>query len=323
MSFSIGDQLKIGVIGAGRWGKKHINEYSKMNDVEVLWVSDLSKQNLNFCKNQYNIKNVTTDYNDVLSSDVEAVSICTSNETHFDVCKDSLIAGKHVLVEKPLTLKSTKAYKLVDIAKQSNKILAVGHLFRYNNSINEVKRLVGNKFFGDLFYLRFQWTIQWMPEIYPDKQLDIIVDMMPHLYDIMNYLTGLWPKKITCFGKDFIKKGLEDTSYVFCEFPNDIITHSEISWTLPEKVREVDLIGSKACAKIQAVSQKLTIFEGSNEGRNLTIKENNTLGDELRCFIDAINTNSILTNDGDIGAKTVELVEATRKSLETKKTITL
>jgi predicted dehydrogenase len=323
MNILIGDNLKIGVIGAGRWGKKHIDEYSKMKDVELLWVSDLSEKSLNFCKSNYNIENVTTDYNDILTSDVDAVSICTSNETHFDVCKDALIADKHVLVEKPLTLQTKKALKLVDIAKQSNKLLAVGHLYRYNNAINEVKKLIESNYLGELYYLRLQWTIQWMPEIYPDKKLDIVVDMMPHLYDIMNYLTGLWPKKITCTGKDFIKKDLEDTAYIICEFPKNIITHSEISWTLPEKVREVDVIGSRACAKIQAVSQKAMIFERSNEGRPLNIKENNTLGDELRSFIDAIKNNSIITNDGEIGAKTVELVEATRKSLETNKTITL
>ena len=294
-----------------------------MEEVELSWVSDLSEENLKLCEEQYNIPNVSTDYNDVISSDVKAVSICTSNETHFEVCKDALLSGKHVLVEKPLTLKSEKSYELVDTAKQFNRLLAVGHLFRYNNAINEVKKLVENRFFGDLFYLRLQWTIQWMPQLYPDKQLDIVVDMMPHLYDIMNYLTGFWPKKITCFGKDFIKKDLEDTAFVICDFPNNIMTHSEISWTLPKKVREVDVIGSKACAKIQAVSQKVTVFEGSNEGRKLNIKENNTLGDELRHFVDAVKNKSIVSNNGQIGAKTVELVEATRKSLEQGKTIIL
>jgi len=269
MNFLTGDNLKVGVIGAGRWGKKHIDEYSKIKDVELLWVSDLSKENLKLCKEQYKIKNVSTNYNDVLSSDVEAVSICTSNETHFQVCKDTLLAGKHVLVEKPLTLQSKQAYELVNIAKKTKRLLAVGHLFRYNNAINEVKKLIEKKFFGDLYYLRLQWTIQWMPQLYPDKQLDIVVDMMPHLYDIMNYLTGLWPKKITCFGKAFVKKDLEDTAFVICEFPNNILSHSEISWTLPERVREVDAIGSKACAKIQAVSQEVTVFEGANEGRKL------------------------------------------------------
>ena len=162
-----------------------------------------------------------------------------------------------------------------------------------------------------------------MPQIYPDKQLDIIVDMMPHLYDIMNYLTGLWPKKITCFGKDFIKKDLEDTAFIICEFPNNLITHSEISWTLPEKVRQVDVIGQKACAKIQAIPQEVTIFENSNEGKKIRIDANNTLGDELRCFIDAVKNKSNIANNGEIGAKVVELIEVTRKSLKDGKTISL
>jgi len=316
-------KIKIGVIGAGRWGKKHIKEYLKIKDVELAWVSDLSKENLNLCQEQYKIKNVTNNYTEVLNSDVEALSICTSNETHFEVCKDALVAGKHVLVEKPLTLDSKKAYELVNIAKKYDKTLAVGHIFRYNNAINEVKKLVENNFFGDLYYLRLQWTIQWMPQIYPDKQLDIVVDMMPHLYDIMNYLTGLWPKKITCFGKAFIKKDLEDTAFIICDFPNNIITHSEISWTLPEKIRQVDVIGQKACVKIEAIPQEVTIFENSNEGTSLNIKANNTLGDELRCFIDAVKNGLNVTNDGEIGAKIVELIEATRKSLKNGKTITL
>ena len=207
--------------------------------------------------------------------------------------------------------------------KKTKQLLAVGHIFRYNNAINEVKKLVEKNFFGDLYYLRLQWTIQWMPEIYPDKQLDIIVDMMPHLYDIMNYLTRLWPKKITCFGKAFIKKDLEDTAFVICEFPNNIMTHSEISWTLPEKVRQIDLIGQKACAKIQAISQEVTIFENSNEGRSLNIKANNTLGDELKYFVNAVKNKSDVPNTGEIGAKVVELVDATRKSLKNGKTIIL
>lgn len=317
MNSLIGDPLKIGVIGAGRWGKKHIDEYLKMKDVELTWVFDLWDENLKYCKENFKVLNLTNDYHKVLSSDVEAVSICTLNQTHFDVCKDALEAGKHVLVEKPLTLRSEKAHKLVEIAKENKKLLAVGHIFRYNNAINEVKKLVEKDFFGRLFYLRLQWTTH----LHPDKPLDIIVDMMPHVFDIMNYLTGLWPTKITCFGKDFRKKDLEDTAFVICEFPNKIMTHSEISWTLPEKVREVDLVGKKAAAKIQALSQEVTVFEDSNEGKRLDIKPNNTLGDELKHFVDAVKNGTIISNDGGIGAKTVEIIECTQESLRQGKTI--
>ena len=314
-------KIKVGVIGSGRWGKKHIDEYTQMKNVNLFWVSDLNEENLNIVKKEYKVPKTSTNYKDVLNSDVEAVSICTSNETHYQVCKDALQAGKHVLVEKPLTMKSKKAYELVDLAKKHKRLLAVGHIFRYNNAINHVKKLLENKFFGDLYYLRLQWTIQWMPEIYPDKQLDIIVDMMPHMYDIMNYLTGLWPKKITCTGKAFMKKNLEDTAYILCEFPKNIITHTEISWTLPEKVRQIDVIGSKATAKIQAIPQIVTTFEQSNKGKKLDIKPNNTLKDELQSFIQAAEKGTQVSNDGMTGAKTVELVEKTRESLKKGKTI--
>jgi predicted dehydrogenase len=316
-------KIKIGVIGAGRWGQKHIAEYSKIKDAELAWVSDLSKEAILNCKQKYNISNISTDYKDILESDVKAVSICTSNETHYEVCKAALNAGKHVLVEKPLTVDPEKAYELVDLAAEKKLILAVGHLFRYNNAINEVKKLIDKKYFGKINYLRLQWTIQWSLELYPDKKLDIIVDMMPHLYDIMNYLTGLWPEKVTCFAKNFIKPEFEDTAYIYCEFPNNIMTHSEISWTLPEKVRQVDVIGSKATAKIKAVEQKVSLFEKSNDAKELLIKENNTLGDELKAFIEAVKQNKKLRNDGLTGAKTVELIKATKKSLESGKTVSL
>jgi predicted dehydrogenase len=314
-------KIKVGVIGAGRWGKKHIDEYTQMKNIELLWVSDLSEKNLKTVKKDYKVPKTSTNYKDVLNSDVEAVSICTSNETHYKVCKDAIEAGKHVLVEKPLTMKSKNAYELVELAKKHKRLLAVGHIFRYNNAINHVKKLLENKFFGGLYYLRLQWTIQWMPQIYPDKQLDIIVDMMPHMYDIMNYLTGLWPKKITCTGKAFMKKNLEDTAYIICEFPKNIITHTEISWTLPEKVRQIDVIGSKATAKIQAIPQIVTTFEQSNKGKKLDVKPNNTLKDELQSFIQAVEKGTRVSNDGITGAKTVELVEKTRESLKKDKTI--
>jgi predicted dehydrogenase len=312
-------KTKIGVIGAGRWGKKHVDEYSKIENVDLQWVSDLKKENLEFCQKNYNVPNVSQDYNDVLSSDVDAVSVCTINEKHFEVCKKALESGKHVLVEKPITLNSKEAYELVKIAEKNNKLLAVGHIFRFNNALSKTKKMIEEGFFGDVYYLRLQWSMH----IIPDKPIDIIFDMMPHVFDIMNYLLGSWPIKVTCFAKDFRVKNLEDTAFIICEFPNKIITHSEISWTLPEKVRQVDVVGQKASAKIQCLSQEVKIFQDDNTGKNLEVKPNNTLGDELKHFIDAVENGSYVSNDGEIGAKTVELIELTKDSLKQEKTITI
>jgi UDP-N-acetylglucosamine 3-dehydrogenase len=309
-------KTRIGVIGAGRWGKKHVDEYSKMENVDLKWVIDLRKENLEFCQKQYKIPYVSQDYNDVLSSDVDAVSVCTINETHFEICKNALETGIHVLVEKPMTINSKTAYDLVNIAKDNNKLLAVGHIFRFNNALIEIKKLIQNKFFGEIFYLRLQWT----EHIHPDKPIDIIFDIMPHVYDIMNYLIGSWPTKITCFAKDFRIKNLEDTAYIICEFPDNILTHSEISWTLPEKTRHVDVIGRDKYAKIKCISQEVKLFEGKTE-KKLDIVPNNTIETELKHFIETIEKESFLSNDGEIGARTVDLIECTKKSNKLKKTI--
>ena len=101
------------------------------------------------------------------------------------------------------------------------------------------------------------------------------------------------------------------------------MTHSEVSWTLPEKIREVDVIGREACAKIQCLSQEVKLFRDENVGKNLDIKANNTLKDELEHFINTIDKGGVLLNNGKIGAKTIELIEKTRESLKQGKTITL
>lgn len=301
----------------GRWGKKHVDEYSKINNIDLLWVSDLHKENLEFCQKNYHVPHVTTNYHELLSSDVDAVSICTLNETHYDVVRNALEAGKHVLVEKPLTMNSKKAFKLVDIAHETNKLLAVGHIFRFNNAIIEAKKYAKQHFFNDIFYLRLQWT----DFVYPEQIKEIVFDMMPHAFDVMNFLLETWPTKITCIAKGFRRKDYEDTAHVICEFPHNIMTHTETSWTLPEKSRIIDIVGRDDCLKIDCLNQKVKLFDNGVFQREIPVQPNNTLRDEILHFLDAVEKGSVVSNDAASGAKVVEALENTRKSLEKGKTV--
>ena len=113
-----------------------------LDGVNLAMVCDLDEKNLKFCKDKYGIPHVTTDYKEVLESpDIDAVSICTSNETHYQICKDAFEAGKHALVEKPVTLNSKKAMELVELAKKKKLVFAVGHIFRFNNALAKIKEL--------------------------------------------------------------------------------------------------------------------------------------------------------------------------------------
>ena len=307
------------MIGVGRWGKKHVDEYSKIHSVDLSWASDLRKENLEFCQKNYHIPHVTAEYHDLLASDVDAVSICTLNETHFDVVRDALHAGKHVLVEKPLTMNSKEAYKLVEMAKDANRLLAVGHIFRFNNAIIEAKKYAKQHFFSDIFYLRLQWT----DFVYPEQIKEIVFDMMPHAFDVMNFILETWPTKISCFAQGFRDKDWEDTAHIICEFPNHVMTHTETSWTLPEKARIIDIVGRSDCLKIDCLSQKVKIFHNGALQGELAVQPNNTLRDEILHFLDAVEKGSVVSNDGLSGAKVVEALECSRKSLEKGKPVSL
>jgi len=318
-------KINVGVIGAGFWGKKIVNEYlqlKKQNQLVNLYaVCDLLEDNMKYFQN-YGLPCITKDYREMISSsEVDAVNICTPNETHYQICREALEAGKHVLVEKPMTLSSAEAYELVELARKRELVLSVGHIFRFNNALRMARNLINNGFFGKLFYLKLEWTTLTPPF----EGRDIITDLAPHPFDIIHFLLGEWPLKITCKAKAYRREKLEEMAYVVAEFKNGVMAHIELSWLLPGKTREVSVMGSDRFAKIDCLSQDVKVFE--NDGfRDVYVKRNNTIEEELEHFVYCVQNNSVVNNcyfnesNGLIGAHVVRLLEITRKSIEEERT---
>lgn len=317
-------KINVGVIGAGYWGKKIVHEYlqlSKQNSlVDLYAVCDILEDNLK-CFESYGIPCMTKNYKETItSSNVDAVNVCTPNETHYQICRDALEAGKHVLVEKPMTLNSAEAYELVELARKQNLVLSVGHIFRFNNALRMTRDLIKGGFFGNVFYLRLQWTTL-MP---PMDSRDIITDLAPHPFDILHFLLGTWPLRITCKAKGYRRK-LEELAYVVAEFDNGVMAHIELSWLSPGKTREVHVIGSDRCAKIECLSQDMKVYQ-NNGFHDAYVKRNDTIEEELEHFIFCIQNNSVVKDcyinesNGLVGAHVVRLLELARKSVDQERT---
>lgn len=152
-------KYNVGVIGVGYWGRKIVDEYTKVEDVALVGVSDLEEKNLQFCAERYGVKNGFTDYRKLLAlKDLNAVNICTPNQMHYRITKEALEAGKHVLVEKPITLNSKEGRELVELAQKKKLTLSVGHIFRFNNALHEVRRLIKEEnYFGKLYLIECNW----------------------------------------------------------------------------------------------------------------------------------------------------------------------
>lgn len=311
-------KFNVGVIGVGYWGKKIVDEYSKLEEANLVGVSDLDEKNLLFCSERFGVKGLYPDYKKLLAlKDLQAVNICTPNQMHYRVAKDALEAGKHVLVEKPITLDSREGRELVEIAQKKKLSLSVGHIFRFNSALAEIRQMVREKTFGRIFLMELNWVN--LEKAFPDR--DVLFDLAPHMFDIQNYLLDQWPVEVGCTGGPFRRKEGEETAYVVSKFKDGMISMANISWLVPKKTRQIFIAGEARSALIDAVAQKIVIYE-SGYTKDLLVHANNTIRDELmhfvRCSCDPATETK---NSGAIGVKTVELIEAAKRSMREGKVI--
>ncbi|MEM2905301.1 MAG: Gfo/Idh/MocA family oxidoreductase [Candidatus Bathyarchaeia archaeon] len=320
------DRLQVGVIGLGYWGSKIAQVYAQLaseaSGIELHSLCDLSEARLVRCADTLPVKHLEKDYRRILAShEVDAVHVCTPSETHYSICKDALESEKHVLAEKPLALRWPEARDLVELAERRRVVLCVGHIFRFNNALRGAKSLVEEGFLGDIFYAKLQWTTR-------DDNIngrDIITDLGPHPFDILNQLLGKWPKAISCFTRANRPGRLEDWANIVVELDGEIAAQIELSWLAPPKAREVTIVGSERTIKVDCLAQTLTVYERERT-YEVKVEKNDPMADELRHFIDSIRKKGgedepVLENSGHVGAQVVLSLEAARRSADERRIV--
>ena len=319
------ESLNLAVIGAGYWGRKVTTEYLELAKVDpkftLAYVCDLVESNLDYCKNALHLDatKLSSDYEAILKSpDIDAVHICTPNETHYKFGLQSLKSEKNVLIEKPMALTSKHAYDMVAAAESRHLCLQVGHIYRFNNAIRKIRELIAEKYFGDLYYLKMQWTIRMASPL----GRDIIFDLGPHPVDIMHFLLEKWPVKVSCSANSYRRPSLEEVAYFNLDFGEKLMAHVELSWLQPEKTRELNIIGSVKSAKVDCLKQTIRIFEENEENNfSLDVSANNTIFDEVSHFVKSIRDESNHKNPGNVGAGNIAVLQSLQKSLEQEKLI--
>jgi len=312
--------MKVGVIGAGYWGKKHVDEYSQLGHEVV--VSDLSAENLEFCKLNYNAK-IVQDYHEILDDgDITVVSICSPNSTHHGICIEALSSDKNVLLEKPIGINSEQADKIDRLAKEKKKTLLVGHVFRFNNAIRKTKELIRTKSLGRVYTVNISWTN--LEPIWQDR--DILFDLGVHPLDILDNIFEKSPSHLYCTGEGFRQKNAE---FAIINYHlndsfggKDIFVNIELSWLNPIRNRRMVIVGSEKTAIVDCVIQKIQLINNkSGVSEDVQIVPNNTIREELDFFI----TKSLAGKEieypapnGEIGKQIVKIIERAHRSMNEK-----
>ena len=146
----------IGLVGCGRWGLNYLRAFSEIDGCRIVAACDLSADRLNEAQRRLAGLRTGTDVGELLAArDVDAIVVATDASRHYEVARAALEAGKDCLVEKPLTTDVDQARELRDLAGRMQRLLMVGHVFRYNPGINHLQKVIGSGALGQLEYLTF------------------------------------------------------------------------------------------------------------------------------------------------------------------------
>ena len=269
--------INIAVIGCGRWGPNHIRNFNKLMDCKVVAAVDLLQDRLSYVSDLYPGIRTEQEYKLMLDDpEVHAVVVATPTSTHFPIVRDALLAGKHVLCEKPLCETNDQAQELIEIASSKQLTLMVGHVFLFNAGILEVKRLIDAGELGKLHYLSSIRT-----NLGPIRtDVNAAFDLASHDISIINWLLGREPEWVSAVGASFLQEDKEDVVFISLRYPENVAANIQASWLNPKKVRQLNVVGNKRMLTWDdlEINSPIAIYDkGANANH-----EYNDFGDFLR-----------------------------------------
>lgn len=314
-------QINLALLGSGYWGSKLAEEYLQLQqdnrNFNFSGIVDPDKKRLDAIRRKLGLKSSML-YDNVekslYSKVINAIHVAVPNEAHFNIANEALNHNKHVLLEKPMAMNSRDAFKLARTAEKNGKILLVGHIFRFNSALIKAKELLEQGVIGKINYLQ----LSWVDNLTPLPNRDIIFDLLPHPVDIINFLTDEWPSSIYVHSKSYARpaeKEKEDVAFIIMEMPDGKSVQIALSWIQPGiKQRSVLITGSEGTIIIDTISQDLFICDSKGR-REITVAKNNTMRSMLTHFVNCIIGNETPNNSSLVGAMTVGILSAARRSL--------
>jgi len=319
--------LRFGVIGWGYWGPKIARNLDSLPHATVAMVADTDAHRLaKLIVNQPWIQ-TTTLIEEIFRSDVDAIVIATPVSTHFQLAREALMHGKHVLVEKPLTASVTEAEELVALAQEQQRFLMVGHTFEYNPAVNELRKLIQNGDLGKIYSIELERLNLGLFR----NDINVIWDLAPHDLSILLYLLNQKPTQIKVQAHAHVQRNIHDVAHLDLEFDDGMNAHIHVSWLHPSKVRRVTVIGDSRMAVYDDVNtaEMLKIY---NKGADvhadpvvsyrygaITIPHIDWMEPlHLECedFANAIRTGTQPRANGGVGLEVVRILAAAQEALE-------
>ena len=324
----------IGMIGCGSWGSNWIRTLAALPDVELRWCCDLNEGLLARVKQQFPQVQTTANVRDVIGdSTLDGIVLATIAPTHYDLARQALEAGRHVMIEKPMTLSTTDAVDLTRLARERRRVLMVGHLLEYHPALLYIKQMIDSGELGEVYYVYSQRLN--LGKVRTDE--NAWWSLAPHDVSVALRLLGSNPVSVQCRGQNVVQKNVADVVFGTIEFPGGKLAHIHVSWLDPHKTRKLTVVGAKRMIvfddtlpaykvtvhdkgfrlnqKMDSYADWITLTQGDMVTPKIDATE--PLLREAKHFVECIRKQQKPLSDGESGTMVVAVLEHGQRSLET------
>lgn len=316
-------KTRVAVAGTGYWGKNLVRNFAEIGALAA--VCDSDRATLDDFAARYPGTAPYAHYNELLVDEaIDAVVLATPAESHFTMAHQAMLAGKDVFIEKPLALNSADGDRLVTAARETGRVLMVGHLLHYHPAMKAIRALVAAGELGELFYMSSNRLNLGRVR----REENVLWSFAPHDVSVMLMLAGL-PETVTASGGAYLQERIYDTTVTNLLFPGGVRGHIYVSWLHPFKDHKLVLIGSRKMLVFDDLEheEKIRLYDKGVTPDDVTAIRSNgyqavpfeavePLRVECEHFLECVASRATPATDGANGADVLRVLEAAQESLD-------
>lgn len=315
----------VAVIGSGYWGKNLVRNYANLGALKL--ICDKNEMVLDHFRQQYQVDTCLALNDVLLRDDIAGVVVATPAETHFDIAREALLAGKHVYVEKPLVLEEKEGMELIRIAREKDLTLMVGHLLQYHPIFGHLKDLVQA---GELGRINYVYSNRLnLGKI--RREENILWSFAPHDISMILTLAGETPEAVSATGGNYLHQKIADVTTTHLRFPSGLRAHIFVSWLHPFKEQKLVVVGDRKMAVFDDTlswKDKLLLYpheinwQGNlpvptkKDAERVAVTEAEPLRLECEQFLSCIHNGHSPITDGVEGLNVLRVLNAAQRSMD-------
>ncbi len=295
--------IRVAVIGAGHWGPNLVRNFHSGQGSVVTHVVDTRPQRLEQLAPRYPGVHFGADASVPFRDPaVDAVVVSTPTATHYDVVRQALEAGKHVLVEKPITTTVREAESLNALATTLHKVLMVGHVFLFNPAVQRVKQLLEKNELGGIHYISMVRT-----NLGPIRaDVNAAWDLASHDISIADYWLGHGAVAVSAVGGSYVNPGIQDAVFATLTYPNKVLVNVHCSWLNPRKARDITVVGDR----------RMLTFDDMNLNEPVRVYDKGMVDPAPAAVVDTFASFRASVREGDITIPKVPMGEPLKTECE-------